>query len=121
MDLPKGKKPIGCTWVFTIKYKVDGTLEIYKPRVVAKGYTQTYGIDYQETFAPVAKMNAVRILLSLAVNFDWLLLQFDMNNALLHGNLEEKIYIDISSGFNKNKSGTKVCRLKKALWPKIVT
>ena len=116
MDLSKEKKHVGCKWIFTIKYKADGTFERYKDRLVVKGYTQTYGIDYQETFAPVGKMNMVRILLSVVVNFDCLLLQFDVNNDFLHGNLEEEIYMDIPLGFNKNRFGTKVYRLKKALY-----
>lgn len=69
-DLPKEKTTIGCKWVFTIKYKSDGTLKRYKATLVAKGFTQIYGIDYLETFAPVAKLNIVRVLLSLAANLD---------------------------------------------------
>ncbi|CAL9019584.1 unnamed protein product [Prunus brigantina] len=79
VDLPKGTKPVGCRWVFTVKYNADGIVERYKARLVAKGFTQTYGVDYYDTFAPVAKMNIVRVLLSLAVKLDWTLRQFDAN------------------------------------------
>ncbi|RVW25308.1 putative mitochondrial protein [Vitis vinifera] len=71
MTLPTEKKPVGCKWVFTVKYKADDTVKRNKARLVTKGFTQTYNIDYTETFAPVAKLNTIRVLLSLAANLDW--------------------------------------------------
>ena len=71
VELPMGKKTIGCKWVFSMKYKSDGTIDRYKARLVAKGYVQNYEIDYQETFAPVAKMNTFRVILSFAINLHW--------------------------------------------------
>ena len=81
MSRPRGVLPVGCKWVFNVKYKADGTLERYKARLVAKGYTQSSGIDYFETFAPIAKMAIVRILISLAACFGWTLQEFDVKNA----------------------------------------
>ena len=68
VELPPRKKLVGCKWVFIVKHKADGSLERYKTRIVAKGYTQTYGIDYLKTFVLVAKLNPIRILLSLTAN-----------------------------------------------------
>lgn len=73
MTLPAGKRTVGCKWVFTMKYNSDGSIERYKARLVVKGFTQTYGINYSETFAPIAKFNTIRGLLSLVANLDWAL------------------------------------------------
>ena len=115
-DLPRGKKPVGCKWIFTVKYKTDGNVDRYKARLVAKGFTQSYGIDYQETFAPVAKLNTVRVLLSLAANLDWSLHQLDVKNAFLNGDLEEEVYMDIPAGLETTSNFNKVCRLRKSLY-----
>ncbi|RVX07945.1 Retrovirus-related Pol polyprotein from transposon TNT 1-94 [Vitis vinifera] len=115
-DLPRGKKPVGCKWIFTVKYKADGNVDMYKARLVAKGFTQSYDIDYQETFAPVAKLNTVRVLLSLAANLDWSLHQLDVKNAFLNGDLEEEVYMDIPAGLETTSNFNKVCRLRKSLY-----
>lgn len=83
---------------------------------MAKGYTQTYGVDYQETFAPVAKINTIRVLLSLAANLDRPLHQLDVKNTFLNGDLEEEVYMELPPGFNKNSNEGKVCHLRKALY-----
>ena len=116
VPLPNGKKAVGYRWVFTIKHKADGSIDRYKARLVAKGYTQTYEVDYQETFAPVAKLNIVRVLLSLAANQDWPLLQFDVKNAFLHGDLKEEVYMDLPPGIGTSPKKGVVCRLRKALY-----
>ena len=122
LDPPRGKKIVGCKWVFTIKCNADGSVERYKARLVAKGFTQTYGIDYQETSAPVVKINSIRILLSLAVNSDWPLHQVDVENAFLNGDIKEEVFMSLPPGFEKRLGSDKVCRLKKVIiWSQTVT
>lgn len=114
VSLPEGKRVVGCKWVFSIKYNADGSINRYKARLVVKGYTQSYGVDYKETFSPVAKLNTVRVLLSLAANLNWPLHQFDVKNPFLHGYLKQEVYMDIPPGYTTSLPRT-VCKLQKAL------
>jgi hypothetical protein len=104
-----------------VKQNSEGKIERYNARLVARGYTQTYGIDYNETFAPVTKMSTVRTLISCAANFGWTLYQLDVKNAFLHGDLQEEVYMDIPPGLSKPEVLGKVCRLKKIIiWSQAV-
>ncbi|TYK25675.1 Cysteine-rich RLK (RECEPTOR-like protein kinase) 8 [Cucumis melo var. makuwa] len=97
-DLPialrKGKEAIGCKWVFSVKVNPDGTMARLKARLVANGYAQTYGIDYSDTFSPIAKLTSIHLFLSIAATYNWPLHQLDIKNAFLHGNLQEEVYME---------------------------
>lgn len=116
VDLPRNKVHVNCEWMYTIKLKLDGIADHYKAWLVAKGYTQTYGIDYQEAFAPMAKLNSIWVLLSIATNQDWPIHQFDVKNVFLHVNLVDQIYTKLPPSFFPSTSKGKVYKLKRSLY-----
>jgi len=112
---PSDIKPIGYRSVYKLKHKPDGTVDRFKARLVAKGFTQTEGIDYFETFSHVVKLTTVRILLALASASDWFIHQLDVDNAFLHRDLHEDIYMKPPPGLSLPQPNL-VCKLNKSLY-----
>jgi len=107
---------VDCKWVYKIKRDQTGAVSRYKARLVAKGFRQQHGIDYQETFSPVIKSTTIRVVLSLAVTQKWPLRQLDIQNAFLHGELKETVYLQQPSGFVDPNKPDHVCLLHKSLY-----
>ena len=107
---------VGCRWVFTIKYNPDGSIDRYKARIVAKGFHQQPGVDYNDTFSPVIKSTTIRLILGLAVNNDWPVRQTDVNTAFLQGHLNEEVFMAQPPRFQDTDRPSHVCRLRKAIY-----
>ncbi|GJR39546.1 retrotransposon protein, putative, ty1-copia subclass [Tanacetum coccineum] len=116
VDLPPNCKTVGSKWIFKKKTDMDGNVHIYKARLVAKGYTQTYMVDYEETFSPVADIRAIRILISIAAFYDYEIWQMDVKTAFLNGYLDEDIYMVQPEGFVDPKHPRKVCKLQRSIY-----
>lgn len=114
--LPNNKRAIGLKWVYKIKLGADGKIQKHKARLVAKGYAQEYGIDYEETFSPVARFETIRVILSIAAQKGWSMHQLDVKSAFLNGPLQEEVYVIQPPGFEIEDQEDKVYRLHKALY-----
>ncbi|KAH9323988.1 hypothetical protein KI387_043929 [Taxus chinensis] len=106
MDLPKGKDVIGVKWVYKTKYNADGKVQKHKARLVARGFMQQYGVDYNKTFAPVARLDMVRMVLAIAAQNKWPIYEMDVKSAFLNGFLEEEVYVNQPEGAAMNLSYT---------------
>ena len=105
---------VGYKWIYKIKTCSDGSIERYKARLVAKGFTQEYEIDYEETFALVARISSVRALLAIATASKWNLFQMDVKNAFLNGDLSEEVYMQPPPGLSVESN--KFCHLRHAIY-----
>ena len=112
---PKDKPIVSCKWVWHVKVKSDGSVERFKARLVARGFTQTRGVDYNETFAPVTRLDTLRLLTAMAVQKDWEFRHLDIKTAYLHRDLEEEVYMAVPQGLEDVPEGY-VLKLKKALY-----
>ncbi|GKC62379.1 zinc finger, CCHC-type containing protein [Tanacetum coccineum] len=115
-DLPPGCKPLGCKWIFKRKMKVDGTIDKFKARLVIQGFRQKEGIDYFDTYAPVARITTIRLLLALAAIHNLVIHQMDVKTTFLNGDLEEEVYMKQPEGFVMPGNEHKVCKLVKSLY-----
>jgi hypothetical protein len=116
VDLTSGRKPIGVKWVFKVKRDEHGAVFKHKACLVVKGYAQRHGIDYDEVFAPVARLDSMRLLIALATHEGWEVHHMNVKFAFFNGDLQEEVYIEQPAGFIVASKEHKVLKLKKALY-----
>jgi hypothetical protein len=116
MTLPANRKALPCKWVFDIKYNPDGTIEKYKARLVIKGFKQIYGVDYDETFAPVARYESLKIVLAMSTILDMEVHQMDVCTAFLNGKLEEEIFMQEPEGYKSTTKTNQTCKLLRSIY-----
>ncbi|KAK8988349.1 hypothetical protein V6N11_061107 [Hibiscus sabdariffa] len=116
VEPPEWVKPIGGKWVFKKKTDMDGNVQTYKGRLVAKGFQKIHGVDYDETFSPVAMFKSIRIFLVIAAFHDYEIWQMDVKTAFLNGKLEEDVYMTQPEGFVTPENARKVCKLQRSIY-----
>jgi hypothetical protein len=113
---PIDKSVVGSRWIYKVKQVVDGSVEKYKARFVAQGFSQIEGIDYGETFAPFARYSSIRSILALSTQMGWCIHQMDLKTVFLNGIIEEEVYIEQLEGFETFDRESHMCRLKRSLY-----
>jgi hypothetical protein len=113
---PEGKSVVSSRWIYKIKHVVDGSIEKFKARFVARGFSQIEGVDYEETFASIARYTSIRVVMSLVSFMGWRIHQMDVKTTFLNGIIEGEVYIEQLQGFEVNGMESHVCRLKKDLY-----
>ena len=116
MDLPPGCKLLSSKWVFKRKRKLDGSIDKYKARLVIKGYKQTEGLDYYDTYSPMTRINSIRMVLVISTLRNCEVHQMDVKTAFLNGDLDEEIYMEKPEGFYASGQEKKVSKLVKSLY-----
>ena len=116
VDPIDGVRPVECKWIFKKKIDMDGNVRIHKARLVAKGFKQIQGVDYDETFSPVAMLKSIRILLAIATFYDYEIWQMDVKTAFLNGNLSEDVYMIQPEGFVDPTNARKIFELRKSIY-----
>ena len=116
VERPTKRKVIGTKWVWKVKYKADGSLEKFKAKLVAEGYSQIEGFDVQETFAPTTRMTTIRMVIALAASRGWPIYQMDVKSAFLNGHLKEEVYVTQPPWFEMPNLENKVYERKKAVY-----
>jgi hypothetical protein len=116
VDPIEGVRPVDCKWIFKKKLDMDGNVHIYKARLVAKGFRQIQGVDYEETFSPVAMLKFVRILLAIVAYYDYEIWQMDVKTTFFNGHLSEDVYMTQPEGFVDQENAGKICKLQRSIY-----